>query len=163
MDSNTPPAIDSLSTWQAALLWGMATAQAEGARTIICVDPSFEFWPLGDTDLLTGLGHFLRLPGRRLVLLAASFDDMRRLQPHFTEWRRDWTHAMQCVQAPQELATELPSVLLDDRRVSVRLVDPVHWRGRAQQDGRARWLLQEQIDVVLQRSEPAFAVTTLGL
>jgi hypothetical protein len=158
-----PPAIDSLAGWQAALRWGFGNAQAQGARTITCVDPSFENWPLDDPGVLQGLVAFLRLPGRRLVLLAASYGAVPRQLPRFATWRREWSHAMQTLLVPDEFAAELPSVLIDDRQTSVRLIDPVHWHGRAQVDGRARWLLQEQVDVVLQRSEPGFPVTTLGL
>ncbi|MDP3613114.1 MAG: hypothetical protein Q8R98_14755, partial [Rubrivivax sp.] len=71
--------------------------------------------------------------------------------------------AIQALQAPEEFVPGLPTLLLDDRRVSVHLIDPVHWRGRADLDVRARLLWQEKVDVVLQRSEPGFAVSTLGL
>jgi hypothetical protein len=158
-----PPAIDSQASWQAALRWGFATAQAQGARTITCVDPSFESWPLDDAALLQGLAAFLRQPGRRLQLLAASYDEVPRRLPRFATWRRDWSHAMQTLVVPEEFAAELPSLLIDDRQTSVRLIDPVHWHGRASLEGRTRWLLQEQVDVVLQRSDPGFPVTTLGL
>jgi hypothetical protein len=43
------------------------------------------------------------------------------------------------------------------------LIDSEHWRGRAALDVRTRVLWAEKIDVVLQRSELAFAVNTLGL
>jgi hypothetical protein len=158
-----PPAIDSLASWQAALRWGFGTAQAQGARTITCVDPGFESWPLDDAAVLKALATFLRLPGRRLVMLASSYDAVPRRLPRFAGWRRDWAHALQTLLVPEEFAAELPSLLIDDRQLSVRLIDPVHWHGRASLEGRTRWLLQEQVDVVLQRSEPGFPVTTLGL
>lgn len=157
------PTIDSLAGWQAALRWGMSRAQAADARTITCIDTSFESWPLGDAEMLDGLAAWLRRPGRRLLMLAASYDEVPRCHPRFVQWRRDWTHAMQTLQVPPEFAAELPSLLLDDSSVSVHLIDPAHWRGRASLDRRVRWLWQEKTDVVLQRSEPAFAVTTLGL
>lgn len=160
---STPPPIDSLPSWQAALRWGMATAAAQGARCITCVDPDFESWPLDDAALLQGLAAFLRQPGRRLVLLAASFDAVPRRLPRFTTWRRDWAHAIQALLIPEEMALETPHLLIDDRELSVNLIDPAHWVGRARLDGRARWLLQEKVDALLQRSEPGFPVTTLGL
>lgn len=157
------PVIDSYAAWQDALRWGFATAAEDGARTITCMDPSFESWPLDDAALLQGLSAFLRLPGRRLVFAAAHYDEVPRRLPRFSTWRRDWTHALQTLVVPEEFAAELPSVLIDDRQLSVALIDPEHWRGRAQVDGRARWLWQERVDVVLQRSEPGFPVTVLGL
>jgi hypothetical protein len=163
---NTPapvPVIDSREAWAAALRWGFETACSEGARCITCVDPAFEHWPLNDAALLQTLTTWARLPQRRLVLLAARFDEVPRRQPRFTAWRRDWAHVVQAFQSPNEFAAELPSVLLDDRRLSTQLLDADHWRGRASLDRRAHLLLHERVDVVLQRSEAAFAVTTLGL
>jgi hypothetical protein len=157
------PIIDSRESFAGALRWGFETAAAEGARCITCVDPSFEHWPLDDPALLQVLTAWARLPQRRLVLLAARYDEVPRRQPRFTAWRRDWAHVVTALQAPEEFAAELPTLLLDDRKHSVTLIDPLNWRGRAAVDVRARLLLQEKVDVVLQRSEAGFAVTTLGL
>jgi hypothetical protein len=164
MDEPTaPPRIDSLEAFEAAVRWGFAAAAEDGARCITCVDPSFELWPWDDEALLGPLTAWLRLPQRRLVLLAAGYESVPLRLPRFTRWRRDWAHAIQPMQCPQEFAADLPTLLVDDRRVTVQLIDPVHFRGRADRDARSRLLWQEKIDVVLQRSEPAFAVTTLGL
>lgn len=160
---NTPPSIDSREAFGAAVRWGFEAAIAQGARSICCVDADFEHWPLDDPGLLDGLTAWLRLPQRRLVVLAARYDEVPRRLPRFTGWRRQWVHAIQTLQCPQEFAAELPTLLLDDRSISVHLIDAVHWRGRASTEARTRLLWQEKVDVVLQRSEPAFAVTTLGL
>jgi hypothetical protein len=132
-------------------------------RRITWVDSSFASWPLDDPALLGPLIPWLRLPLRRLVLLAASYDGVPREHPRFNTWRRPWVHAIDAWQAPPEMAADLPSLLLDDGTV-VQLIDAEHWRGRAQVNLRVRpmWL-QQQIDVVLQRAEPAFPVNTLGL
>ena len=163
ISSVSVPLIDARESFTAALRWGFETAIANGARCISCADPTFETWPLDDAELLQRLTAWLRLPQRRLVLLAANYDAVPRRLPRFTGWRRDWAHAIQAWQAPQEFALEVPTLLLDDRSVSVHLLDPLHWRGRAAVDARLRLQWQERIDVVLQRSEAAFAVTTLGL
>ena len=157
------PLIDSRESFTAALRWGFETAIERGARCITCADPGYEEWPLDDAALLERLTAWLRLPQRRLVLLAANYDTVPRRLPRFTGWRRDWAHAIQALQAPQEFAFDVPTLLIDDRSVSVHLLDPLHWRGRAAVDARSRLLWQEKIDALLQRSEPAFAVTTLGL
>ena len=157
------PLIDSRQSFHAALRWGFETAIEHGARRITCADTGFEVWPLDDAALLQRLTAWLRMPQRRLVLLAASYDSVPQRLPRFTRWRRDWAHAIQAWQAPQEFALDVPTLLLDDRSVSVHLLDRVHWRGRAAVDVRSRLRWQERIDVVLQRSEAAFAATTLGL
>ena len=163
MSEDTAPRIDSREAFAAALRWGFEMAAADGARCITCVDANFELWPLDDPLLLQGLTAWLRLPMRRLVLLAARYDEVPQRQPRFTAWRRDWAHAILALKPPPELAQDLPTLLLDDHRLTVTLIDAVHWRGRAGLDPRARLLWQEKVDVILQRSEPAFAVTTLGL
>jgi hypothetical protein len=157
------PLIDTRAGWQAALRWGFETARQRGARRITCVDACFETWPLDDAALLEALTAWLRLPQRRLVLLARRFDEVPRRFPRFTAWRRDFGHAVEPWQAPDELSSDLPSLLLDDGPVSVQLVDEEHWRGRAAIDVRSAALLREQVDVILQRSAPAFAASTLGL
>ena len=160
---NPPPLIDTRESFGAALRWGFETAAADGARCITCVDASFEHWPLDDLGLLAVLTAWARLPQRRLVLLAARYDEVPRRQPRFSAWRRDWAHVITALQATQDFANDLPTLLLDDRKLSVHLVDAQNWRGRAALDVRSRLLWQERVDVVLQRSEPGFAVTTLGL
>jgi hypothetical protein len=158
-----PPAIDSLSAYQAALRWGFETAAGNGAKRMLFCDPDFAMWPLNDATWLQAMGAWLRLPQRRLDFLARDFDEVPRRFARFMTWRRDWAHAINYWQAPQELATGLPSGLVSDGAVSVQLMDADHWRGRAQVDARAAHLLRERIDVVLQRSELSFAVNTLGL
>ena len=161
--SESPPRIDSRESFDAALRWGFETAVANSARCLTCVASSLEDWPLDDPALLDRLTAWLRLPQRRLVLLAATYDGVPRRLPRLTGWRRDWAHAITALQPPPEVAADLPTLLIDDRSVAVHLIDPVHWRGRAAEDVRARLLWQEKVDAILQRSEPAFAVTTLGL
>lgn len=161
--NTSAPVIDTRESFAAALRWGFAHALTEGARSLVWVDPSFEHWPLDDASVLQSLTQWARLPGRQITLLAARYDEVPRRHPRFTAWRKDWAHVIQALQAPAEFAADLPTVLLDDRKLIVELMDAVSWRGRAALDAQMRLLWQEKIDVVLQRSEPAFAATTLGL
>lgn len=161
--SQDPPLIDTRAGWQAALRWGLETAVQRNARRITFADPSFEIWPLDDPALLQVLMSWLRLPQRRLVMLARHYDEVPRRCPRFTAWRRDFAHAVEAWQAPEEWAADLPSLLLDDGPVSVRLIDGQHWQGRAAVDARSATLSRERIDAILQRSTLAFAVNTLGL
>ncbi len=163
MPESTPPGIDSLESWQAALQWGLRTAFEGKARSVTCVDTDFASWPLNDESWLQQLTELLCLPQRRLVLLAADFSGVARRHPRFMTWRRDWAHAIDARQAPEEMVTRMPCVLLDDRALSVQLFEPVRWKGRAAQDARTAHLLREQVDAVLQRSEASFPVNTLGL
>lgn len=157
------PAIDSSRTWAAALRWGFDRALTQDARRITCVDADFGAWPWNDEALLDAIAGWLRLPMRRLVLLAAGYDAVPRQHPRFNAWRRNWGHAMDAWQAPAEMAADLPGLLLGDQGTVVHLIDAEHWRGRARVDVRTAHIWQERVDVVLQRSERSFAVKPLGL
>ena len=54
-------------------------------------------------------------------------------------------------------------MLVSDGAVSVHLIDALHWRGRAEVDERRARQWNEELDVVLQRSERGFSANTLGL
>jgi hypothetical protein len=109
------------------------------------------------------LTAWLRLPQRRLALLAASFDEVPRRHPRFVAWRARWAHAVEGFAPPESDAADLPCVLVDDTAVGVQLIDRVHWRGRAERDPRSARLLRDSIDAVLQRSEASFSVNRVGL
>jgi hypothetical protein len=162
-DAMSAPVIDSRNSFHEAVVWGFHEAIAQGARRIVCTDENFAEWPWDDVAILDALSVWLRLPQRRLELLARSYETVPRTSPRFNAWRRNWTHAMATFQLPDDWTATLPSVLVSDGAVSVHLVDAVHWRGRALCDARVARQWRESSDVVLQRSETAFAVRTLGL
>jgi hypothetical protein len=157
------PKIDSLPAFTAALRWGFEVAMASDARRIVCADLDFAEWPLDDEALLQGLTPWLRRPQRRLVLLASDYAPLSRRRPRFVRWRRDWTHAIEAWQPPAELQSAVPTLLACDRGVSVHLVDAQQGRGSASLDASRAHLWCKRIDALLQRSESAFAASTLGL
>lgn len=158
-----PPRIDSRAAFTAALRWGFAEAIRRDARRIVCIDPTFAHWPFGAADLLDELTAWLKRPQRQLVLVAVQYDEVARAFPRFVAWRRLWAHAVPAYAVPEDSAADVPTWLLDDGPVLVRLHDAVHWRGRAEYDARAARPFREEIDALLQRSEPSFAPTQLGL
>lgn len=164
-DELPPPTIDSRAGFIAALLWGFTRATRAGGRSrrIICVDRDFANWPLDAPELHALLTPWLKGTQRKLVLLAASFDEVPRRHARFVAWRRHFTHAVHPFEAPDDLAGALPCLLLDEEGTLVRLIDSVHWRGRASADERTALPWREQIDAVLQRSEAAFPAQSLGL
>jgi len=157
------PVIDSRASFAAALRWGFRRAAAGSSRRILCVDRDLANWPLDAPDLHDELTAWLKRPQRQLVMLAASFDEVPRCHPRFVAWRRTWSHAVYPFEAPDDLAGHLPTLLLDDAGTLVRLIDDVHWRGRASSDERTALPWREQVDAVLQRAQPAFPANTLGL
>ena len=159
---NGLPTITSRAEFGAAVVWGVQTAVERGARGIWFTDPHFADWPLDDPDLLAHLTAWLRLPQRRLVLLAERYDDLVRSKPRFVAWRRQWAHAVEAW-SPQDQPAHLPTWLLDDGPVCLAVGDRVHWRGRCAIDPREAHLRRQELDAVLQRSETAFPVNQLGL
>lgn len=157
------PVIAGRGSFVAALHWGFQTAIAHDARRIVCSDPDFTAWPWDDAALLQALAAWLRLPQRRLVLLARHYEDVPRCHPRFNSWRAPWSHAIEAWAPPADAALEVPTLLSCDRSAGVQLLDAQRWRGRCALDERQARLWCEEVDAVLQRSEPAFAVRTLGL
>jgi hypothetical protein len=163
MTDTLPPKIDSRAAFAAAVRWGFDAAAARSARRIVCVDRDFAEWPLDEPALLDTLTAWLRLPKRRLVLLADRYDEMPRRHARFVRWRADWAHAIDAFSPPTDDGADLPTLLVDDGPISVQLLDAVHWRGRCELDARHAQLWRESLDAVLQRSDPAFPVSHLGL
>ena len=155
--------MDSPAGTGLALRWGFDSAIAQRARIITGVSANFEGWPLDDVTLLSALAGWLRLPQRRLLLLAADYSTMSNRFPRFEQWRRDWVHAVPAWRCPQELTKGLPEALFDDGNVSVQLFDAGTGRGRVSLERRYGLLLAQQTDAVLQRSEPSWPAKALGL
>jgi hypothetical protein len=163
MSTDTPPPITSQAAFRSAVAWALNTSVASRARRVVWVDPDFANWPLDEPALLDSLTAWLRLPGRRLVLLAADYGRVPREHPRFVAWRRLWSHAVEPWTPADRGAAELPTLVIDDGAVLVRVIDRLRWRGRAAVDPREARQWQDQIDAALQHSEPAFPVSTLGL
>jgi hypothetical protein len=158
-----PPLIDSRAAFHGSLLWLLEQARSQTTRTLWLVDRDFGHWPLGEAAFVDALAQWLRLPLRRVVMLGGDFESVPRRHPRFVNWRRNQSHAVAPFVAPDDLADRLPTLLFGDSGLVVHLFDSLHWRGRAGFDEQAARGWREEIDAVLQRSEPGFPVHTLGL
>lgn len=157
-----PPRVDGPAAFADAVRWAFRLALARPAQRVLCVDPDFAGWPLDDPALLDAWAAWLR-PGRRsLLLLAGDWREAPRRLPRFVAWRAHWSHAVH-TWAPSDAGPALPSVLVDDGPLVVERLDAVSGRGRAARDPAAARQWREEIDALLQRSEPSFAARPLGL
>ena len=131
-------------------------------REITLCDPHFAFWPLSQERVLSALTAFVKLPGRRLVLVAQGYDHLRRRHPRFLRWRAVWGHAVTplCFQDP---SAELPSVLLADRAYALRLQAPDVWSGAWVTDRQRLIALVEQVAMWRQQSHPDLPINLTGL
>ena len=158
-----PPraAIDGRSEFAAALRLALSQAARERAQDLCLVDPDFESWPLEDSQVLSALTAWARLPKRRMLVIAGRFDGLPRRCPRFTEWRRNWSHVVEC-RATEVEASQVPTLLLAGPH-SLHLADRLQWRGHWLADNSEISAWREVVDVLMQRSEATFPANTLGL
>jgi hypothetical protein len=154
--------VDSEASFAQAVWAGIDQARQQGLREITLCDPHFTFWPLSQERVLSALTAFVKLPGRRLVLMAQGYDHLRRRHPRFLRWRAVWGHAVTplCFQDP---SAELPSVLLADRAYALRLHAPDVWAGAWVTDRQRLIALVEQVAVWRQQSHPDLPINLTGL
>lgn len=160
-----PPlsALRSQADVAAAMQWSIGHALDTRARLLTWLDPDFSAWKLDDPALIEGLTRWLRLPQRRLVLLAHDYGVLERSHPRFVTWRRDWAHAVDAYTPSDNTDARLPTLWIDDRQLCLQVFDARSWRGRLSIDERAVRQWHDEIDALMQRCEPAFPVRHLGL
>jgi hypothetical protein len=153
--------IDGRGEFTLALQTGLVQAVRLKQREICLIDPDFESWPLDDTIVLEALNTWARLPQRRLLMVAHRYDALPRRFARFTAWRGTFAHVVDAHATDVE-PSQVPTLLLAGAG-SLMLADRLRWRGHALTDDKeiADW--REVVDVLLQRSEPAFGANTLGL
>jgi len=160
--SNALGAITSRNDFHDALRSGFAEAATAGCRELCLLDADFADWPLGEREVVESLTHWVGSQ-RRLTLLANGYDAVVRRHARWVEWRRQWSHVVQCF-APTELeVAPVPTVLWAAGLLQVSLQDRVHHRGVWSRDAGDLLRGKERIDAHLQRSTPAFPVTVAGL
>ncbi len=138
-------------------------AALEGRRELCWVDTNFAEWPLDDAHLLDALTRFARRPERKFLMLARNFDEVARRHPRFTQWRRTWSHRIECRSAPEVSEQEMPTLMLAGDLYSLQLLDRERWYGRWLDDEADFKAWREVVDAILQRSEVDFPANNLGL
>lgn len=131
-------------------------------RELVLVDADFSAWPLADPAVLESLTTWIRLPGRRLRLLGSRFDMIERDQSRFAQWRRSFSHAIECFRPTEVEPAGMPSLILADT-TGLELLDRERYVARRSSERPWLVLQRERIDALLQRSETAWPVTVLGL
>ncbi len=136
-------------------------AANQGWREIIICDANFEDWPLGERAVTSALGDWSRT-GRKLTMLARSYDVVTRRHPRFVTWRQTWSHIVECRGSASGPSENLPSAMWTPEWVFERLdmERSVGYCGCEPSRGVA---LRESLNERLLQSVPAFSATTLGL
>jgi hypothetical protein len=156
-------AFDSRGAFAAAAGEALELALTQRARRMVWVDMDFDGWPLDDAVNLLRLTAWLRLPQRRLLLLAADYRALQRDASRFTACYRLWSHAIEARSPQPDAAASLPSLLLVDGQRCVQLSDRAQWRGLVSDEPAQLGLWRDRVDALLQQSSSAWPVTTLGL
>ncbi len=154
--------IRSRSEFHAAVRTAFAEAAAQGCREIWLSDIDYADWPLDEPALIDSLTGWAK-PYRKLTVLAQHFDEFGRRHARWVAWRRHWSHVVECRANVELEVGKIPTLLLAPGLVTVRLVDPLRYRGSVSRAASDAIHGRELIDAVLQRSEEAFPVTSLGL
>jgi hypothetical protein len=161
-ESTAGAPISSRSAFTQAASLMLAALPETKPRELLIVDADFSPWPLGEPAVVDALTLWIRLPGRRLRLLGSRFDLLERGQPRLAAWRRSFAHAIECFTPTEVEAADVPSLLLSETQ-GLELLDRERFQARQSADRRWLVLQRERTDALLQRSEPAWPVTVLGL
>ena len=155
--------IGSRAEFQAAVRGLIANAHDGGVRHMWWVSTDFADWPLDEPSTIDALTRWSRLPGARLTWLGQDFEHVRRTMPRLTRWRQVFSHVITC-RSPEDVAgTDMPTLLVADHRLALRLLDRERVRGWLRHDGADVQHAHEEIDAISQRSSEAFPAVTLGL
>lgn len=139
----------------------LEAAVAEGWAEMIWCDANFVDWPLGER-VVTELLNQWAGRGRKLVLIASQFDDLRRFHHRFVAWRVTWDHVVECRVRKGIEASEFPSALWSSHWI-IRRLDLVRSTGFADIAPMGVQRLREELDEHRRQSGPGFSATTLGL
>jgi hypothetical protein len=150
------------SAWRDAVRAMILAATGQGVREMWWVAPHLADWPLDEPEVLDALTHWGRDRTVKLHWLCNDFELLRRAMPRLVRWRQQFSHVLSCKAPELGAASNLPTLLLVDRRVLL-LPDSEHWRGRVSAESADLHHAKEAIDALLQRSEDSFAAVTLGL
>ena len=131
-------------------------------RDVLMADIRFADWPLDEPAVLAGLTRWIRQPGRQLCLVGVDFEAVAQNHPRFARWRRDWAHRIE-VFAPVDGALAPGLRLLLAGPLAAQWLDAPDWRLRLITQSVHINALREQLADFLQRCQPAWPPTTLGL
>ena len=154
--------IDSRGDFHEAIREGFAEMAHVGCREAWISDEDFADWPLNDRAVIESLTLWA-MSHRKLVVVARHYDEVVRRHARWAEWRRQWSHVVECRAFEEAEEGQIPTLLLAGDLLAVRLVDAVRYRGAMSREAGDLLRFRELIDAVSQRSVESFPPTILGL
>ena len=145
-------------------LCGLAAPQPAAVvpDDVLIIDSMFADWPLDDAAVMQALQVWIKPSGRKLRMVGLDFDALARAHPRFSRWRRDWAHRIEAWRPVDGLWAPALRGLLAGPTVLQWLDAPDGCLRRVTGEVQMQ-ALHEQSAAFLQRCEPAWPVTTLGL
>ncbi|HET7795130.1 MAG TPA: hypothetical protein VFL64_17235 [Rhizobacter sp.] len=159
---STSRILTSRGEFHDALREVFALVAEKGCREVFVADPNFADWPLGERAVIDSLSRWA-YAHRKLTLLAEHFDEFPRRHTRWVDWRRQWAHVVECRSLCEEDAGKLSGLFLAPGLVTLRVLDAEHYRASLSFEASDAIRARDNLDALLQRSEEAFPVTTLGL
>ena len=139
----------------------LEAAAKQGWSEMVWSDANFADWPLRERSVVESLQQWSQA-GRKLVMLAWQYEDLRRLQPRFVTWRVTWDHIVDCRICRHIDPSDFPSALWGPRwfchRREVQRSVGISGDGAV-----AMQRLREVLGELHRSSRPGFPATTLGL
>lgn len=139
----------------------LAAAAVQGWREIILCDPDFEDWPLNESVVAQALNDW-SAKGRKLTMMANTYDAVLTQHARFVTWRRTWSHIVECRKGVKSAADSMPSALWSPGWAFERL-DLERSTGMAGSAAARRISLKERLNERLLNSSAGFPANILGL
>src|SRR5580765_974308 len=102
--------LDGRADFEQAVLAALDEAARAGTPQLWFCDPDFAAWPLAQPAVLDALGRWAG-SRRRLTLLANDYRPIAERYPRWLNWRRQWSHIVQCLAVHPEDAAGVQTLL----------------------------------------------------
>ncbi len=139
----------------------LAGADARGWSELILCDANFSDWPIGERSVVESLQTWAKT-GRRLTLIAHSYDAVLRQKPRFVSWRQTWDHIVTCRQCRAVDAADFPSALWSPQWCLQR-TDPARSQGIGSSEPQRRLQLHQLLLEYSRNSAAGFPASVIGL
>lgn len=145
-----------------ALREALLDVAEQGCREMWWCDVDFADWPIGERAVVEALGRWA-YAHRRLTVIAADYSRIVERHPRWVQFRRQWSHVVECRSLETLEASRWQGLLLAPGVVTVRVLDGVGQRGSISRRRDDEVAAREWVDAITQQSSDAFPATTLGL
>ena len=100
--------ITTRNEFHQALRDGFAEIASVGCREVWICDDDFADWPLNERAVVESLTQWAQ-SHRKLTVIARTFEEFPLRHARWVEWRRDWSHVVECRALEEAEAGEMPT------------------------------------------------------